>query len=67
MQIYTNISSYKDYETAVGIWEEMFAKKNSIFAYQLLATRQLGVNLKQYLQALKTLSHDYNFKLLTVE
>ena len=59
-----------DYNTAVGILEGIFVKpKNIIFSRHLLATRrqQPGEYLNHYLQALKALSRDCDFKAVTAD
>ena len=63
-RIYINISSCKEYETAISILEGIFVKKkNAVFASLLISTRrqQPEKNLKQDLQVLKTANRDSDF------
>ena len=66
--IFQHIEDSTDYDAAMEILESLFIKpKNEIFARHVLATRrqQPSETLDQYLQALKTLSKDCNFKNVT--
>ena len=64
-RIYGNIVDCTSYEDAIKILKSMYIKpSNEIFARHLLATRRqkAGESLDEFLQALKTLSKDCNFK-----
>ena len=66
--VYQYIEESGNYDTAIETLETIFVKpKNEIYARHLLATRrqQAGESLDEYLQALKTLSKDCNFKNVT--
>ncbi|CAB4023460.1 Retrovirus-related Pol poly from transposon opus [Paramuricea clavata] len=66
--IFLHIEDSTDYDAAMEILESLFIKpKNEIFARHVLATRrqQPSETLDEYLQALKTLSKDCNFKDVT--
>ena len=63
--IFQHIEDSTDYDAAMEILESLFIRpKNEIFARHVLATRrqQVSETLDEYLQALKTLSKDCNFK-----
>ena len=63
--IFQHIEDCSDYAAAIEILQAFFVKpRNEIFACHLLATRhqQPKETLDEYLQALKTLSKDCNFK-----
>ena len=65
--VYQYIEENGNYDTAIETLETIFAKpKNEIYARHLLATRrqQAGEFLKEYLQALKTLSKIVTLKML---
>ena len=58
------------YDGAIATLESIFIrKKNEIFARHLLATRRQksGETLNEYIQELKVLAKDINFKSLTAE
>ena len=66
--IFQHIEDCSDYAAAIEILQVLFVKpRNEIFARHLLATRhqQPRETLDEYLQALKTLSKDCNFKSLS--
>jgi transposase InsO family protein len=66
--VYEVISDCTTYEEAVTLLKNLYIKPNNeIFARHLLATRcqKPGESLDEYLQALKTLSKDCNFKSVT--
>ena len=66
--IFQHIEDCTDYETSIETLQILFIKpKNEIFARHLLATRKQAPTetLDEYLQALKTLSKDCNFKNVT--
>lgn len=66
--VFEVISDCTTYERAVELLKNLYIKpKNEIFARHLQATRrqQPGESLDEYLQALKTLSKDCNFKSVT--
>ena len=66
--IFQHIEDCTDYETSIETLQTLFIKpKNEIFARHLLATRKQAPTetLDEYLQALKTLSKDCNFKNVT--
>ncbi len=63
--IYQYIEDCADYDSAMGTLQELYVKPtNEVYARHLLATRrqQVGETLDEYLQALKTLSKDCNYK-----
>ena len=67
--IFQHIEDCTDYETSIKTHQVLFIKpKNEIFALHVLATRKQAPTetLDEYLQALKTLSKDCNFKNVTV-
>ncbi|XP_071836380.1 uncharacterized protein [Apostichopus japonicus] len=69
-KVYESIADCTTYETAIKILGDLYVKpKNEIFARHLLATRRQepGESLDTYLQALKTLANDCNFKSVTAE
>ena len=66
--IFQHIEDCTDCETSIETLQTLFIKpKNEIFARHLLATRKQAPTetLDEYLQALKTLSKDCNFKNVT--
>ena len=66
--IFQHIEDCTDYRTSIEILQTLFIKpKNEIFARHLLATRKQAPTetLDEYLQALKTVSKDCNFKNVT--
>ncbi|XP_067030897.1 uncharacterized protein [Acropora muricata] len=66
--IFQHIEDCTDYETSIETLQTMFINpKNEIFARHLLATRKQAPTetLDEYLQALKTLRKDCNFKNVT--
>ena len=66
--IFQHIEECSDYTAANEILQALFVKpRNEIFARHILATRRQQPNetLDEYLQALKTLSKDCNFKCVT--
>ena len=66
--IFEYIAECTTYDEAKGILESLYVKpKNEIFARHVLATRtqQPGESLDQFLQALKLLAKDCNFKAVT--
>nr|XP_026485607.1 uncharacterized protein LOC113393110 [Vanessa tameamea] len=68
--IYTYISECSTYETAIAILDKIFIKpKNIIFARHALATRkqQIEESIDNYLQALKQLAKDCDFKNVDAE
>ena len=67
-KIYESFAECATYDEAIQTLEALFVKPtNEIFARHLLATRcqHAGETLDEYLQALKTLSKDCNFKSVT--
>lgn len=63
--VFQYIEDCGDYTTAIATLEALFVKpKNEIYARYILATRcqHSGETLDEYLQVLKTLSKDCNFK-----
>ena len=68
--VYEYIADCKTYDEAVECLTNIYDKpKNEIFARHLVATRrqQSGESLDQFVQALKILSKDCNFKAMTAE
>ena len=68
--VYELIADADTYDSAIQILETAFDKpKNEVFARHLLATckQEPGQSLDQYLQKLKTLAKDCNFKAVTAE
>lgn len=66
--IFQHIEDCTDYGVTVGILQALFVKpRNEIFARHIFATRcqQPHETLDEFLQALKTLSKDYNFRSVT--
>lgn len=66
--IFQYIEDCKEYDEAIQTLQALFVKpRNEIFARHVLATRrqQATETLDEYLQALKTLSKDCNFKNVT--
>ena len=66
--IFQHIEDCTDYETSIETLQVLFIKpKNDIFARHVLATRKQAPTetLDEYLQALKTLTKDCNFKNVT--
>ena len=69
-RIYAYISDCSTYETALETLSALYIKpKNEVFARHLLASRRQkpGETLDEFLQALKSLSADCNFKAVTAE
>lgn len=68
--IYEYIADSTSYEEAIEALEAVFVKpKNEIFARHILSTKKqaLGQSLDQYLQQLKVLAKDCNFKAVTAD
>ncbi|XP_068205479.1 uncharacterized protein [Palaemon carinicauda] len=68
--VYDYISECETYENAEEVLTSLYVKPNNeIFARHLLATRRQnsGESLDQFLQALKLLAKDCQFKSVTVE
>ncbi|KAL7633690.1 UNVERIFIED_CONTAM: hypothetical protein RMT77_015644 [Armadillidium vulgare] len=68
--VYEYISSCETYEEATEVLTQLYVKpKNEIFARHQLATRrqQSGENLDEFLQVLKQLSIDCNFRAVSAE
>ena len=68
--VYEYIEDCKDYKSAITVLEQLFVKTpNEIFARHLLATRQQksGETLAEFLQELRKLSKNCNFKNVTSE
>ena len=68
--IYKHISQCNDYKTAIETLTSLFVRpSNEIFARHQLATRKQkqGESLDEYIQALKVLSKDCQFKSVTAE
>ena len=68
--VYELIIDAETYESAIHILQTTFDKpKNEVFARHILATckQEPGQSLDQYLQKLKTLAKDCNFKAVTAE
>ena len=66
--IFQHIEDCTDYETSIETLQALFIKpKNEVFARHLLTTRKQNPTetLDEYLQALKALSKDCNFKNVT--
>ena len=66
--MYDYIAECIAYEEAIDVFKDLYVKpKNEIFAGHLLATRkqQSGENLDEFMQALKQLANDCNFKSVT--
>jgi len=66
--IFQHVEDCTDYDTSIETLQTLFIKpKNEIFARHLLATRKQATTetLDKYLQALKTLRKDCNFKNVT--
>ena len=66
--VYELIGEAETYEEAINTLKTLYVKTPSeIFARNSLATRkqQTGESLDEYLQALKTLSKDCNFRQVT--
>lgn len=69
-RVYDYISECTSYDGAILILSELYVKpKNEVFARHLLATRQQkpGETLDEFLQALKSLSTDCNFKTVSAQ
>ena len=69
-RMYDYISDCETYEKAVDVLTSLYVKpKNEIFARHLLATHRQssGESLDQFLQALKLLAKDRQFKTVTAE
>ena len=68
--VYEFISECKDYESAIETLRKLYIKpKNEVFARHLLATRSQrpGETLDEFIQALKQLSTDCNFKAVSAD
>ena len=68
--VYEYISEAKSYDEAIQILEKLYIKStNEIFARHILAIRKQQSNetIDQYVQALRILSKDCNFKSVTAE
>ncbi|KAL7636480.1 UNVERIFIED_CONTAM: hypothetical protein RMT77_013255 [Armadillidium vulgare] len=68
--VYGYISSCETYEEAIEVLTQLYVKpKNEIFARYQLATprQQSGENIDEYLQVLKQLSIDCNFRAVSAE
>ena len=68
--VYEYIAECTTYETAIETLEALYLKPtNEIYARHVLATRrqETGESLDQYLQVLKRLSKDCNFKSVSAE
>jgi hypothetical protein len=68
--VYQYICEFKTCKEDVDILEPLYVKpRNEIYARHCLATRQqhAGESVDQYLQVLKLLSKDCNFKDVTTE
>ncbi|XP_046858568.1 uncharacterized protein LOC124452018 [Xenia sp. Carnegie-2017] len=66
--IFQHIEDCEDYKTSIETLQDLFIKpKNEVFARHLLATRKQAPTetLDEYLQALKALNKDCNFKNVT--
>ena len=66
--VFEYVSECESYDSAINILKELYNKpKNVIFARHLLATckQESGQTLDQYLQKLKSLARDCNFKDVT--
>ena len=66
--VYEYISECSDYDTAIETLEQLYVKpKNEVFARHILTTRRQGPSesLHEYLQVLKQLSSDCNYKAVT--
>lgn len=69
-KVYDYISECTSYDSAINTLTGLYVKpKNEVFARHLLATRRQkpGETLDEFLQALKSLSTDCNFKQVTAE
>ncbi|XP_045132103.1 uncharacterized protein LOC123518976 [Portunus trituberculatus] len=69
-RVYEYIADSDDYDSAITTLEKMYVKpKNEVFARHLLSTRKQQANesLSEFLQVLKQLSGDCNFKAVTAE
>lgn len=69
-RVYEYIADCDDYDSAITTLEKMYVKpKNEVFARHLLSTRKqlTSESLHEFLQALKQLSGDCNFKAVTAE
>lgn len=69
-RVYEYVADCVDYDSAITTLEKMYVKpKNEVFARHLLSTRkqQPSESLDEFLQALKQLSGDCNFKAVTAE
>ena len=68
--VYDYVSECESYDAAIEALKEVYVKPtNEVFTRHLLATRKqkAGETLDEFLQALKTLSKDCNFKAVTAE
>ena len=66
--VFEYISEYEDYATAIEALKKVYVKPtNEIFARHLLSSRKqkTGETLDEFLQALRILSKDCNFKAVT--
>ena len=69
-RVYDYISECASYDTAIETLSALYVKpKNEVFARHLLASRRqkVGESLDEFLQALKRLSSDCNFKRVNAE
>ena len=69
-KVYEAIADSDTYEAAIEILKDLYVKpSNEIFARYCLATRRqkAGESLEEFLQALRTLSKECNFKNVTAE
>ena len=69
-QIYATVSDCSTYEETLQVLKSLYVKpSNTIFARHLLSTwsQQSVESVKQYVQALRQLSKDCNFKNVTAE
>ena len=69
-RVYEFIADCSDYDSAIASLVNLYVKpKNEVFARHILATRkqQSGESLDGFLQALKQLSNDCNFKSVSAE
>ena len=69
-EVYEYIEECRDFDSAIKTLQELFVKTpNEIFARHILATRKqhAGESLDEFLQDLKKLSKDCNFKSVSAE
>ena len=67
-KVYQYVEDHADYDSAMGVLQDLYVKPtNEVYAHHLLATRrqQPAETLDEYLQALKTLSKDCNYRSAT--